>query len=71
MNEVMKSAGGMKKKSQQHNEKVRKMGKNARNMEEKVKKESRILGRRERFRNEGNEKFRNQIKKKCNRNINH
>lgn len=37
MNEVMKSAGGMEKKSQQHSEKARKMGKNVRNMEEKVK----------------------------------
>lgn len=36
------------------------MGKNASNMEEKVKKGTRILGRRERFRNE---KLRNQIKK--------
>lgn len=39
------------------------MGKNASNMEEKVKKGTRILGRRERFRNERNEKLRNQIKK--------
>lgn len=33
----MKSAGGKEKKSQQHSEKARKMGKNVRNMEEKVK----------------------------------
>lgn len=37
MNEVMKSAGGMEKKSQQQSEKAIKMGKNASNMEEKVK----------------------------------
>lgn len=53
----------MEKKSQQHSEKASKMGKNASDMEEKVKKGTRILGRRERFKNEGNEKLRNQIKK--------